>query len=100
VDDESRRSATENDKGSPVQNHFLIETEVAHRRGELKRALMAADQRAQARPQNGPTRWSQLAALTRAYLRSLATPRVPVLSWNPAGVQSAQTLEGGRATAT
>ena len=83
-----------------MQNYHNLEIEAAHRRGEVERALAAAEQHAQMRPTNGRLSWSQLAALTRAYLRSLATPRVPVPSWNPAGVQSAQTLEGGRATAT
>jgi hypothetical protein len=81
-----------------VQNHFMIETEVAHRRLEWQRAVAAADQREQARPKNEPTRWSHVASLTLAALRALAMPRVQVPSWNPAGVQCAQTREGGRAT--
>lgn len=83
-----------------MQNYHNLEIEVAHRRGELERALTAADQRAQARPQNGLTHWWQLTPRTLAYLRALATARLPVPSWNPAGGQHAQTLEGGRATAT
>jgi hypothetical protein len=78
-------------------NTFAIETQAAHRRREWQRAVSAADQREQARPKNEPTRWSHLASLTLATLRALAMPRVPVPSWNPAGVQCAQTREGGRA---
>jgi len=85
-----------------VQNYFFIETEVAHRRWVLERELAAAEQCAQARPQNGLKRWSQLAPRAVSYLRSLATPRVPVTSWNVAGEQRAKSLQvnGGGARAT
>ena len=81
-----------------MQNHFFIETEVAHRRREWEREIAVANQRSQVPPETQLTRWSQWAALTFASLRSLATPRLPVPSWNPAGVKCAEPLEGGRAT--
>jgi hypothetical protein len=83
-----------------VQNYYLIEVEAAHRRCEWERAVVAAAQRDQARPQNGWTRWSQLALRTLAHLRSLAALRVPVPSWNPAGVKCARALEGSHVTGT
>ena len=83
-----------------VQNYFFIETEVAHRRRELERALATAERHALARPKNGLERWSHLPHQLLARLRALATPRVPVTSWNAAGGPRAATLEGGGATAT
>ena len=80
-------------------NTFTIETEVAHRRWELEREIAAAEQHALARPKNGRKRWSHLAPRTLAYLRSLATPWVPVTCWNVRAPR-ATTLEGGGATAT
>jgi hypothetical protein len=85
-----------------VQTFFSIDTEVAHRRLEWERALVAAEQRDLARPKNGPKRWSHVVSQTLAYLRSLATPRVPVTCWNTPGTPRARSLhvEGGCATAT
>jgi hypothetical protein len=97
-DDEQRRPAAENKEVSHVQNYFFIETEVAHRRREWERSVMAAEQCAHVPLKNGRTGWSQLAALSLESLRSLATTWLPVPSWNLAGVQCAKTLEGGRAS--
>jgi hypothetical protein len=85
-----------------VQTFFSIDTEVAHRRLEWERALVAAEQRDLARPNNGPKRWSHVVSQTLAYLRSLATPRVPVTTWKAPGTPRARSLqiEGGGATAT
>jgi hypothetical protein len=83
-----------------VQTFFSIDTEVAHRRLEWERALAAAQQHDLARPNNGPKRWSHVVSQTLAYLRSLATPRVPVTCWNTVGEQRARSLEGGSATVT
>jgi hypothetical protein len=82
-----------------VHNYFLIETEVAHRRREWERAVVALEQRAHAPRKNGPTRWPQVAARGFEHLRSLAISWLPVRTWNPAGVQCAKTLKGGRASA-
>jgi hypothetical protein len=82
-----------------VQNYFLIETEVAHRRRDWEQAVMAAEQRAHVPLKNGPARWPQLAARGFEQLRSLAISWLPVRTWNPAGVQCAKTLKGGRAPA-
>ena len=104
MDDERWRTAADRQEVSPMQNQFLIETEVAHRRLEWQRAVAAAAQRDQVRPPIGPPRWSQWVAVTRAFLRSLAKPRLPVRSWNPAGVQCARPLRvevsGGGASTT
>jgi hypothetical protein len=81
-----------------VQNYFSLETEAAHRRLEWQRAIAATEHRDQVRPEHGQTRWSQLASLLFPTLRSFATLRLPLRSWNPAGVQCARTLEGGGAT--
>ena len=83
-----------------MQNYFTLETTVAHRQREWERAVAAASRAAQARPENGPTRWLKLPQLVLGRLRSLATPRVPVSSWNRSRGKCAQTLEGGHATAT
>jgi hypothetical protein len=85
-----------------MQTFFSIDTEVRHRRREWERALAAAEQRDLARPKNGPQRRSQVVPRTLAYLRSLATPRVPVTRWNASRAPRAQSLqvEGGVATAT
>jgi hypothetical protein len=81
-----------------VQNYFNLETEVAHRRGEVERALAAAALHAPVRPQYGRPGWMQRALRTLASLGALATPRVPVPSWNAAGVKGATTLQGGGAS--
>ena len=83
-----------------MQNYFLIETEVAHRRYEWEQAVAAAAQDAQAHPQNELKRWSHLPHQLLTRLRTLATPWVPVTCWNAAGEPRATTLEGGGATAT
>ena len=85
-----------------MQTFFDIEIEVAHRRREWERALAAAQQRDLARPKNGPKRWSHVVPRTLAYLRALATPRVPVTTWKAPGTPRARSLqvEGGGATAT
>jgi hypothetical protein len=100
MDDEQRRSAAESREVSHVQNVFDLEIEVAHRRGEWERAIVAAEQRSLARPHKGLKPWPQLALWTLAYLRAVGTPRGSVTCWNVTGAQRAPTLEGGGATAT
>jgi hypothetical protein len=97
MDDERWRTAADNKEVSHVQNYFFIETEAAHRRREWERAVMAAERRGHVPLKNGPMRWSQLATLGLEHLHSLVIPWLPVPSWNPARVQCAKTLEGGRA---
>jgi len=100
VDDERRRTAADRQEVFFVLNFFTLETEVAHRRVEFERVVAAAAQSAQVPPKNKSRRWSHIALMAFAHLRSLASPQVRVPSWNPAGVKCANTLEGGRATAT
>ena len=84
-----------------MQTFFSIDTEVAHRRREWERALAAAEQSDLARPNSGPRRWSHVVPRALAYLRSLATPRVPVTTWKVPGTTRARSLqvEGGGVTA-
>jgi hypothetical protein len=99
MDDERWRTAANNKEVPHVHNHFLIETEVAHRRREWERAVMAAEQRTHTPLKIGLAGWPQLAAQGFEHLRSLAISWLPVRTWNPAGVQCAKTLKGGRAPA-
>jgi hypothetical protein len=73
-------------------NTFAIESQAAYRRWEWEREIAAAEQHALARPKNGRKRWSQLALPTLAYLRSLATPGMPVLSRNSAAAEGGATV--------
>ena len=82
-----------------MQSLFSIETEVARRRWELEREFAAEQQRAQVPTTTRALRWSHLVPRTLAYLRSRATPWVPVTCWNVRAPR-ATTLEGGGATAT
>ena len=83
-----------------MQNVFAIETEAAHRRSEWERAIAAAAQRVQVRPQNGGERWPHLALWALASVRARATRWVPAAAWNPAGVTCAPALEGGHTPVT
>ena len=81
-----------------MQSFFNLETEVTHRRSEWERAVAAAERQAQVRPQTGQMRWSHLPQRVLASLHAVATRRLPVPAWNPAGVTRASTRVGGHAT--
>jgi hypothetical protein len=70
----SATDAKENEE-SIMNNWYTIETEAEFRRREWQRAVEAEARAAQARPANGQPRWSRIAHLTLANLRSLAAPR-------------------------
>ena len=57
-----------------MQNYFLIETEVTHRRGEWERFVAETTQVSPARSENGRKHWSLLPLLAFAHLRVFATP--------------------------
>ena len=99
MDDERRQIAAENHEESPVQSIFNVVTEVAHRHREWEQQIAAAALHAQVRPQTGRPGWSPMTSRMLASLRTFARPWRPDTCWNPAGVQCAKTLKGGRAPA-
>ena len=64
-----------------MQNYFLIETEVTHRRGEWERFVAETTQVSPARSENGRKHWSLLPLLALAHLRAFVTPPLASGSW-------------------
>jgi hypothetical protein len=82
---------------SSVRDFYSIEIDLAHRRREWEQAVAEAAQRVQAGPRRKGTGWPRLAPRALAYLRALATPRLPVTCWNT-GESRTRTLAGGCAS--